>query len=74
MKDTLYVDFIKTDGKKFRLAVPYPKKPVNAQDVKDIVSFALNNDVFVFQDGIKLQSFDAASLYTIESSPVEVTM
>lgn len=56
MKDTLYVDFIKTDGKKFRLAVPYPKKPVNAQD------------------GIKLQSFDAASLYTIESSPVEVTM
>lgn len=74
MTETLSLEFKKDNGKKFTLAVPYAKKPVEQADVKTLAQNILTEEVFVFSDGSKLVNLEKVVLVTKNEEEVEVSM
>ena len=65
MTETLSLEFKKDNGKKFTMALPYAKKPVE---------HILTEGVFVFADGSKLVNLEKVVLVTKNEEEVEVSM
>ena len=74
MTETLSLEFKKENGKKFTMALPYAKKPVEQADVKTLVQHILTEGVFVFADGSKLVNLEKVVLVTKNEEEVEVSM
>ncbi len=74
MVETLNVTFVKTNGKKFSLSLPYPKKPVVAEDVKSLAQHILAENVFQFSDGSVLKELAEVTLVSKTEEVIEVEM
>lgn len=74
MVETLSIVFKKNDGKSFSMLIPYPKKPVSQQDVKDFVQYAIEQNVFEFKDGSKVSGLKEVSLLSRNEEPVEIVI
>lgn len=74
MVETLSVVFKKNDGKTFFMPIPYPKKPVSQEAVKELVQYVIEQNVFEFKDGAKITGLKEVVLLSRNEQPVEVTL